>query len=124
MATNGEGVNFTVKELLSMLEQSISNQIATVSNKLDAISARLEDKADRSRVHELDSRLAALELVALRQGGPVARMVETNDARLNALELRAAGAVALSSWQRWFFGVVVVGLIGALATIAWLATAH
>lgn len=34
-----------------------------------------------------------------------------------------AGSEALSGWQRWFFGSVIIASLGAIATLVWLAVA-
>ena len=122
MSVNGEGVNYSVKELLAMLERTLTSQLESIQQKLDHIEERLAEKADRAKVHAVEARIAALELVALRHGGPIDLEVQRQANAIRALELSEAGREALSNWQRWFFGFVCVGLISALATIAWLLT--
>ena len=120
--SNGDSVSYTIKELIAMLERSLTDQVDSIQKKLDLIASKLEDKADRVKVHALESRVAALELVALRVGGPIDLAVQRHSEKIRVLELQDAGRNALSAWQRWFFGVVCIGLIGAIATIIWLAT--
>jgi hypothetical protein len=67
---------YSVKEMLDRI----------VIPKLEAIDEKLVSKADRSSVHDLQSRMAALELVALRQGGPVVTKLEQLEASVRALE--------------------------------------
>lgn len=42
-------------------------------------------------------------------------------ARVRKLENQAAADQAVSAWQRWFFGAVCIGALGAVATLVWLA---
>lgn len=114
MALDGDsGVNYTVKELLARLDA-----------KLDTIALKLENKAERATVHELAGRIAALEMTALRHAGPVSQKVDSLETRIGDLEKFRAGSLVLSSWQRWFLGTVVVGMLGAVATLVWLAASH
>ncbi len=40
---------------------------------------------------------------------------------VKALLASQAGDDAISGWQRWFFGTVIFGMIGAISTLVWLA---
>jgi hypothetical protein len=53
--------------------------------------------------------------------GPINQSLSDIRTDVKALLAFQAGARAVSSWQRFWIGTVAVGLIGAIATIAWLA---
>ncbi len=46
-----------------------------------------------------------------------------NEVRADVKTLLAsqAGDEAISAWQRWFFGVVFVGMFGAITTLIYMA---
>lgn len=108
MTTEGNGVNYSVKELLNRMDA-----------KLDAISLKLEGKAERQSVHELAGRVSALEL-RLQATSPLAQTVERIDGRLVTLELDQAGRKTLSNWQRVWLGSFAISLLTAVATLVWL----
>lgn len=84
---------FTVKEMILRLD-----------GKLDGVLVALNSKAERSDVKDLDVRISRLS------------------DRLSSLEATRTANVALSTWQRWFFGAVCVGLVGAVIALVTLAT--
>jgi hypothetical protein len=47
--------------------------------------------------------------------------LDSLEKRVSLLELWQAGRTTLGDWQRWFIGAVLVALIGAVATLVWLA---
>jgi len=52
---------------------------------------------------------------------PIQRAVDETRADVKLLLASQAGDDAVSSWQRWFFGVVLVGMVSGIATLVWLA---
>lgn len=90
-------MNYTVKELLSMLEKTLTEQISHIGVRIEEVSRKLDLKASEVRVERLESRVAALE---------------------NKL----AGNTAVSVYQRWIFGTVGIGVLGSIATLVWLAS--
>ena len=44
--------------------------------------------------------------------------------RLAALELKQAGATAVSAWTKFWIGTVGVGVLAAVSTLVWLASGH
>ena len=97
---NGEGVTYTVKELIGMLEKTISDQMNTIITRLDVIDHKLDEKATNTRAEALEKRLAA------------------TDERVARLELRSAGLEAVSKFQRWLIGTACAGVITTLIYIA------
>lgn len=73
--SNGDGIQFTIKEML-----------AQIDGKITMLGQKLDTKADRSAVHEVKAELAALALVAVRQDGPIAGEVRDNTRRVGELE--------------------------------------
>ena len=65
-------IAFSVKELLETLNQ-----------KVDVIDQKLDLKADRDRVHDLQNRMAALELTAVRREGPIIDEIRSYEKRLD-----------------------------------------
>ena len=94
---NEGSVNYTVKELLAMLEKTLTEQIGHIGVRIEEVSRKLDLKASEVRVESLEN-------------------------RVGELERRIAGNVAVSVYQRWIFGTVGVGAIGAIATLVWLAS--
>ena len=73
--TNGDGIQYTVKEML-----------AQIDGKITMLGQKLDQKADRSAVHDMKSELAALSLVAVRQDGPLVGKVNEHGRRLTEVE--------------------------------------
>lgn len=93
---NEGSVNYTVKELLAMLEKTLSEQINKIAIGVEEVKQRLDLKASTASLDALER-------------------------RVSDLEKRLAGATAVSVYQRWVFGTVGVGVLGAIATLVWLA---
>ena len=62
--SEGNGVSYTVKELLAQINQ-----------KVNSIDVKLDQKADRERVHVVENRVAALELLNAGSVNPVLSQV-------------------------------------------------
>jgi hypothetical protein len=117
MADDNLGVTFTVKELLSMLENTISEQMDKINIKLDVIVGQLNEKADRAKLYELDARVSTLDAATLKRGGPVDDDLHDLGKRVYNVELKLAGTAALSAFQRWLIGSVGVAVFGAAITM-------
>lgn len=89
-------IRFTTKELLGRID-----------NKLDGLDAKLDTKADRSRVHELGSSVAALQL-----GKADKIEVAALDVRLQSVE---------RSNSKFTGGLVVVGVLATSSIVVVIA---
>jgi hypothetical protein len=98
-----QGVTYTVKELIGMLEKTLTNQMDKIASRLDSIDKKLDDKASNMRAEALEVRLAVAE------------------ERVSRLELASAGTAAVTRFQRWIIGSVGVGMMGSIVTLVWLA---
>lgn len=94
--SNGEGVTYTVKELISMLERTLTDQMEGIVRRLDTINEKLDEKSSNLRVDSLEQ-------------------------RVRVLELAAAGAAAISKRQMWLLAAVGIPGFAALASLIWLA---
>lgn len=70
-AVEGGGVNYTTKELLDRIDK-----------KIDVIDSKLDQKADRDRVHQIGNAISAME-------GRILAQTTSLDNRLSLLEDRA-----------------------------------
>ena len=52
---------------------------------------------------------------------PIQRAVDETRSDVKLLLAAQAGDDAISSWQRWFFGVVICSTLGAVVTLLYLA---
>ena len=59
--TNEGSVNYTVKELLAMLEKTLTEQMRQISVGVDELGRKLDLKASEARVDALERRLKAAE---------------------------------------------------------------
>lgn len=99
---NGE-VSYTVKELIGMLEKSITDQMSKILRQLEDLDNKLDLKASQIGLDNL------------------AQKVDENSKRIALLELSKAGHEAVSNWQRWFFGAVGFAALGLAAELIRLA---
>jgi hypothetical protein len=104
MSTRDEGVTYTVKELLAMLERTLTEQMGQINLKLDGIVTRLDGKADNARMEKVERRLDAVE------------------GRIGQNELKLAGTAAVTTFQRLVLIPVFLGVLGSIATLVWLAS--
>jgi len=65
-----------------------------------------------------------LELVKELQSYASRASVESLGREVQALREYVAGAVAVSKYQRWLLGSIVVVSLGALSTLIWLAVGN
>lgn len=93
--TNGR-INVSEDKLNSALSQLELRLVQQIQLVVGPMTTALAAKADNRAVDDLQRRLAAVEL-------------------------KQAGAAAVSSVQKFWFGTVGVGVLGAIATLVWLA---
>lgn len=72
---NGDGVQFTVKEMLQQID-----------GKIDTLRAEIRTKAEHSDVIELRQKITALDASAIKRDGPVAAQIREVEARTTKLE--------------------------------------
>lgn len=104
---NGEGVTYTVKELISMLEEKLVEQIGSIVQQLDKIDAKLDDKVSLGTFRDLEARFESFK--------------DRSDDRIGRLERAADVAAAASRSGRALqgFAIAIVGsAIGALIYLA------
>src|SRR3954463_2705662 len=93
------GVTYTVKELISMLERTLTDQMNTISADIKGLSVKIDSKASDVRVDALEHRMAA------------------GEERIVKLELAAAvssGASGVKLWAGNAAVIVAASSIGAL----------
>lgn len=96
-------INFTVKELLTMLEKTLTEQIGNIAIRIEEVNRKLDLKASEVRVEAIEARVA------------------DNEKRIAQLEIFSASSRALVSANKWLVGAVAIPLIGVIATLVWLA---
>lgn len=94
--SNGEGVSYTVKELLAMLEKTLTEQIGHIGVRIEEVNRKLDQKASEARVEHIEK-------------------------RLYDLEISAAKSRAVSVSNKWLVTGVALPIFGAVATLIWLA---
>lgn len=72
---DGDGIQFTVKEML-----------AQIDSKIDALRGDLSGKADRSDVVELRQKITAIDAAAVKRDGPLAAQIMANANRVTEVE--------------------------------------
>lgn len=103
MNGNNDGsVTYTVKELIAMLEKTLTDQMGAILTKIDELNRKLDAKASEVRVENLEKRVSDAER------------------RIIGLELSGAGKEAVSKFQRYLFGTVGVGVLGAIVTLIYI----
>lgn len=99
-----QGVTYTVKELIGMLERSLTAEMGRIVTRLDSIDKKLDEKATNVRVEALESRATATE------------------ERVGKLEIASAGTAAVSKFQRWAVGAAAVWASIAIGLLAWISS--
>ena len=94
--SESNGVSYSVKELLSQ-----------INDKVDKIDAKLDQKADRDRVHVVENRVAALELV---NAGSMPVLNQVVDVRKDVEDLK--------SWRNRLIGAFGLALFVGAAGLA------
>jgi hypothetical protein len=102
------GVTFSFKDLFDKLDDRLRDGFKDLGVRMDRFELKLDQKADNTRVAQLEKRMAEHELRV--------------DERLKPIELASAGVSAVTNFQRWVIGTVGVGVLGSIATLVWLAS--
>lgn len=106
---------------ITVSEDKLDAKLAALELRLvDRITQALDAKADEAVVKELREKVHALQGTVQALTHLPGELLRLNDEVALLKEARAAAA-GLTSFQRWFFGTVCVGLMGAVATLVWLA---
>lgn len=102
--SNGDGVTYTVKELIGMLEEKLVDQMGDIQASLNEIRQKLDSKASEHRVDALEQLISLLS------------------DRVRNLELSNAGRQGMSTASRWVVGVLAglssAGMAGLLYLIS------
>lgn len=96
-------VEYTVKQLLGMLEERIVGEMQDIKVELREIKSRLDDKASIRALRELEERFE--------------RQKEAVDLRFRTLEQTRAGGLAIGKVGMWLIGSVGVGVFVACVTL-------
>ena len=100
------GVTYTVKELISMLERTLTDQMNGIAQDIKGLSLKIDSKASDIRVDALEHRMAA------------------GEERISKLELAEAGSLAVAGYKKVLVGIVVtITAAGISELIYLLATA-
>jgi len=99
---NGEGVTYTVKELIQMLENTLTGQISEIDTKIDQLATKIDTKASEVRVQAIESRQNAAE------------------DRLKDLELAQAGSVAVAGYKKVLVGIIVTLTTAGISELIYL----
>ena len=103
---SSEGVTYTVKELIGMLESTLTSQMREIDQKIEQLSVKIDAKASEVRVQAIESRQNATE------------------DRIKTLELAQAGTVAVAGYKKILVGIIVtLTTAGVSELIYLLATA-
>ena len=103
---DGSNVTYTVKELIAMLEHTLSDQMASIMTKLNELNHKLDEKASEIRVHELE------------------KTINDANTRLIRLELSSAGREAVSKLTKWLIFPIGLTVIGLIIELIRLLTVH
>ena len=93
------GVTYTVKELISMLERTLTDQMNSISADIKGLAVKIDSKASDIRVDALEHRMAA------------------GEERIGKLEVSAAAQSGASGVKLWVGNaavLLVASSIGAL----------
>ena len=84
------GVTYTVKELISMLERTLTDQMNSISQDIKGLAVKIDSKASDIRVDALEHRMAA------------------GEERIGKLELSEAANAGASGVRMWAGNAVVL----------------
>src|SRR5690242_14346799 len=99
---SSEGVTYTVKELIGMLENTLTGQISEIDAKIDRLSNKIDTKASEVRVQAIETRQSATE------------------ERLKVLELAQAGTVAVAGYKKILVSIVVTITAAGISELIYL----
>ena len=101
---NGEGsVNYTVKELLAMLEKTLTEQIDKIGVRIEEVNRKLDLRASSASVEALERRVSSVEQAII-------------DIRVSA-----TGTAAFSKGQLVVYGIVAAGIFALIASLIFIA---
>lgn len=103
---NGEGVTYTVKELLGKLEDALTAGFKDINDQLKDIKQVLDDKVSNARFRELEE---AYE-----------RYRERTDARLESLEGTRRENIAISKFKLILAGFVVTIAAAGVSSLLYM----
>ena len=92
-------VNYTVKELLAMLEKTLTDQINQIGVRIEEVNRKLDLRASSASVEALERRVSSVEQAVI-------------DIRVSS-----APAAAMSKWQMGMFALVISGVFGLIAAL-------
>lgn len=105
MTTEGS-VNYTVKELLAMLEKTLTEQIDKIGVRIEEVNRKLDLRASTTSVEALEKRISRAEQAII-------------DMRvLNAPQ------AAMSKLQMGMFALVITGVFGLIAALFYVVAAN
>jgi len=84
------GVTYTVKELISMLERTLTDQMNGIAQDIKGLAVKIDGKASEVRVDALEHRMAA------------------GEKRIGDLELHQAASAGASGVRMWAGNAVVL----------------
>jgi len=97
---NTEGsVNYTVKELLAMLEKTLTEQIDKIGIRIEEVNRKLDLRASAASVEALEKRLSRAEQAII------------------DIRVTSAGPAAMSKVQMAVFGLVTAGIFGLITAL-------
>lgn len=108
MSDEQPGIYVPFEKLFGDLSTSLKEGFDKLDRRMDKFEQQLALKADNTRVAELAKQMNDHELRV--------------DQRFKPLESASIGSAAVTTFQRWMFGTVGVGVLGAIATLVWLAS--
>jgi hypothetical protein len=99
---SSEGVTYTVKELIQMLESTLTGQMNEIATKIESLSNKIDTKASEIRVQAIEARQVAAE------------------ERLKSLELAQAGSVAVAGYKKILVAAIVSLSAGGIGELIYL----
>ena len=103
MSTEGS-VNYTVKELLAMLEKTLTEQINKIGVSVEEVNRKLDLRASTASVEALEGRVGKLEQAII-------------DIRVST-----GASAAFSRGQLVVYAVVAAGIFALIGTLIYLAS--
>jgi hypothetical protein len=98
-------VNYTVKELLGMLEKTLTEQIDRIGDRIEEVNRKLDLRASAVSVAALETRVANVE------------------ADIVTFKIAAAGPQAVSQYQRAILTGVWLLVCSAMGSLIYLVVA-
>ena len=96
------GVTYTVKELISMLERTLTDQMNGIAQDIKGLAVKIDSKASDLRVDALENRMAM------------------GEERIGRLEIAEAGNVAVAGYKKVLVGIVVTLTAAGISELIYL----